>query len=186
MASLFTHTYVALALGAPLAPATHRGRFLALSVLCSTLPDADIVGFRLGIAYEDVLGHRGFSHSLSFAVLVGLLAVTLGYRHLPCSRRAWWGMFAWFTGIAATHGFFDALTSGGLGVAFFAPFGPERYFLPWTPLLVSPIGVQNFFTSYGWSVLRSEMFHLWMPATLLAFLILSGRMWRRRVCEVRR
>ena len=186
MATIFTHTYVALALGAPLVPETHRGRFLALSVLCSTLPDADVVGFRLGIAYGDLLGHRGLSHSLFFALLVGLVVVSLGYRHLPRFRRAWWGMFAWFSGITATHGFFDALTDGGLGIAFFSPFHAERYFLPWTPLLVSPIGVQNFFTSYGWAVLRSEMFYIWAPATLLAILLLFWRMRRRFAGEVPR
>ncbi len=46
-----------------------------------------------------------------------------------------------------SHGILDALTDGGLGVAFFAPFVNTRYFFPWTPIKVSPIGAggANFF-----------------------------------------
>ena len=35
------------------------------------LPDADVIGFRFGISYADAFGHRGFSHSLAFALLMG-------------------------------------------------------------------------------------------------------------------
>ena len=41
------------------------------------------------------------------------------------------------------------MTDGGLGVAFFAPCDEMRYFLPWRPVMVSPIGVVEFFTHYG-------------------------------------
>lgn len=50
-------------------------RTLADSVLVwsalSLLPDADIVGFSLGVRYEDPWGHRGATHSFAFAVLIG-------------------------------------------------------------------------------------------------------------------
>src|SRR6266540_4876570 len=39
--------------------------------------------------------------------------------------------------IALRHGFFDAMTNGGLGVAFFAPFDSRRYFLAFRPLEVA-------------------------------------------------
>jgi len=56
--------------------------------------------------------------------------------------------------------FLDAMTDGGLGVAFFAPFDNHRYFLPWTPIRVSPTGVGRFFTDRGLVVLQSEL--LWI------------------------
>ena len=36
------------------------------------LPDADVIGFRLGVPYGGMLGHRGLTHSLIFACMVGL------------------------------------------------------------------------------------------------------------------
>jgi hypothetical protein len=33
----------------------------------------------------------------------------------------------------ASHGILDAFTDGGRGIAFFAPFGTERYFFPHHP-----------------------------------------------------
>jgi inner membrane protein len=71
----------------------------------------------------------------------------------------------------------DAMTDGGLGVAFFAPFSNTRYFLPWTPIRVSPIGVSRFFTERGLAVLKSEVVWIWIPAAVLA---LVGRGVRRR------
>jgi len=182
--SLFSHTYVALSIGSALAPSVGRARFLILSVVASTLPDADVIGFRLGVAYGDLLGHRGLTHSLPFALAIGLLVVTLGFRAVPRFGRLWWGLLAWFTLLTASHGFQDALTDGGLGVAFFSPFILDRYFLPWTPILVSPIGIESFFTSYGWAVLRSEMLVVWLPATTIAVMI--GSMRFARTLEARR
>jgi inner membrane protein len=51
----------------------------------------------------------------------------------------------------------DAMTNGGLGVAFFAPFDTTRYFFPWRPITVSPIGVGSFFTHRGALVVLSEI-----------------------------
>ena len=77
----------------------------------------------------------------------------------------------------ASHGLLDAMTNGGLGVAFFAPFDTHRYFLPWTPIRVSPIGVGRFFGARGVAVLRTEFLWIWVPATILA---VSAILLRRR------
>ena len=68
----------------------------------------------------------------------------------------------------ASHGLLDAMTDGGPGVAFFAPFANRRYFLPWTPIRVSPT-----FTSRGTAVIRSELFWIWVPAGVLVVSALS-------------
>jgi len=44
------------------------------------------------------------------------------------------------------------MTDGGMGVAFFSPFDTTRYFLPWRPILVSPISVMRFLSERGLAV----------------------------------
>jgi inner membrane protein len=70
----------------------------------------------------------------------------------------------------------DSLTDGGLGVAAFAPFDDARYFAPWRPIRVSPIGAA-FFSARGLAVLASEVVWVWLPA--LALVLLTG-LYRRR------
>jgi hypothetical protein len=45
------------------------------------LPDADVIGFPLGIHYEAPLGHRGATHSIVFALAAGLVVLALGIAH---------------------------------------------------------------------------------------------------------
>jgi inner membrane protein len=54
------------------------------------------------------------------------------------------------------------MTTGGLGVAFFSPFSNTRYFFPWRPIAVSPIGAR-FFSPRGFAVLLSEALWVWTP-----------------------
>jgi len=44
----------------------------------------------------------------------------------------------------ASHGLLDTLTDGGLGVALLWPFSNTRYFAPWRPIPVAPIGSRLF------------------------------------------
>jgi len=160
MPTIFTHAIAATALGQFVPPhlrtAASSHRFWYWSVVCSMLPDADVIGFGFGIRYGDFLGHRGFTHSLLFAVLVGLLV-----------SRGRMVMAVYFALITASHGLFDAMTDGGLGIAFFSPFDTTRYFLPWRPIEVSPIG-PGFFSDRGLNVLMSEARWIWLPSAALA------------------
>jgi inner membrane protein len=88
-------------------------------------------------------------------------------------------MFTYVFLATASHGLLDAMTNGGLGVAFFSPFVNQRYFLPWRPILVSPISVTRFFSVRGYDVLRSELFWVWIPAFLLGALVLVLKRTRR-------
>jgi inner membrane protein len=83
----------------------------------------------------------------------------------------------YFLVATASHGLLDAMTDGGLGVAFFSPFDNHRYFLPWRPIHVSPIGVGRFFSERGLAVLQTELLWIWLPAALLA---VSAWLLRRR------
>lgn len=66
-----------------------------------------------------------------------------------------------------SHSILDALTNGGLGVAFFFPLENGRYFFPWTPIEISPVGIKNFFTARGLEVIKNELFWLGMMAILI-------------------
>ncbi len=162
MASLPSHAVAAFALGqaAPL-PYRRDRRFWFMAALVACLPDIDVIGFRFGVHYGDLWGHRGMTHSLLFAAVVGVLAAA---RFRPDWKRAGWKLALVFVLIAASHGFLDAFTDGGLGVAFFSPFDRTRCFFPWRPIAVSPIGAKNFFTARGLDVLWSEARWVWLPS----------------------
>ena len=171
VASAFSHAFVAIALGKAYSQRPMPWRFWVLSVLCAVLPDADVIGFALGVKYADMLGHRGLSHSLSFAGVLGVSVVWGAFSAVVRCSRAWWTLGLYFSLVTASHGVLDALTNGGLGIAFFAPFDPTRYFLPWRPVQVSPISMAAFLGRNGLRVLRSELVYSWLPTALLCGLV---------------
>ena len=77
----------------------------------------------------------------------------------------------WSVAVVATHGLLDAMTDGGLGVALFWPFTHERYFLPWRPIPVAPIGL-GMLSKRGICVLAFEVVAS-LPLLVYAF-------WPRR------
>ncbi|MDT4897721.1 MAG: inner membrane protein [Acidobacteriota bacterium] len=166
MPSAFTHAFAALALGKVSTGEKRPIRFWVLSALCAVLPDVDvIIGFAFGLR-GSMFDHRGITHSLLFALLLVLLVVRLAFKETPAFSKKWWRLFVYFFIITASHGLLDALTDGGSGVAFFAPFDGTRYFFPWRPIEVSPIGLR-FFSNRGLVVLASELVWVWIPAILL-------------------
>jgi inner membrane protein len=169
MASLFTHPFIPI--GLKLAGQRPSPRFFWLLVILSILPDADVVAFRFGIPYESQWGHRGFTHSIAFALGIGLLCQFFAHR-LGASRVR---VFVLSTLVTFSHGLLDALTTGGLGVAFFWPLTPERFFLPWQLIAVSPLGVGAFFSRRGLVVLASEILWVWLPTILLSYLVRRRR-----------
>src|SRR5260370_14114810 len=167
VASEFSHAVAALSIGTFFYRAGIPKHIWLTGALCSVVPDLDVIGFRFGIRYEDFWGHRGFTHSLIFAAVLSTVVVGLAFRRgLPSVNRSC--MLTYFFLATASHGLLDAMTDGGLGVAFFSPLDNRRYFLPWTPIHVSPIGVRRFFTGRGLAVLQSELLCIWLPAPLLA------------------
>jgi inner membrane protein len=175
MASLFTHALVAASLGtAAQAEWRKDARFWFAAIVCSMLPDIDVIGFGFGIRYGDLWGHRGMTHSLLFAALIAApCAVRL---EETTRRRVLLALLLWVTTVS--HGLLDALTDGGLGVAFFSPFDTRRYFFPWRPLHVSPIGVGGFFTARGLRVLESEIVWVWLPVLAATAVFWAWRAWR--------
>jgi inner membrane protein len=180
MPTVFSHAVVAGAM-ASLHPRAGSlpARFWALSVLCAVLPDGDVIVSVFGIPYSSVYGHRGFIHSLAFAAVWGTAVAVVAFREYP--RRAVAGLAAYFAFVTASHGILDAMTDGGRGIALFWPFDDTRYFFPWRPIRVSPIGTA-FFSMRGVRVMVSEFTWLWLPSLLV---IAAARFARRPVAGSR-
>lgn len=163
MASLISHPAVPLAIGIALGARIVSPRLLLAGIAGCMLPDADVIAFWLGVPYESAFAHRGFTHSVFFALACGVLAAVCSKSLQSRPRIA----FA-FVGLAtASHGLLDALTTGGSGIAFFWPFGDQRYFMPLQVILVSPIGISRFFSERGAMVLLSELKWVWLPCLAL-------------------
>lgn len=179
MPSVFTHAVAAVAFGRAYTKAKLPLRFWILSAGCAIAPDMDVMGKRLGIEYSDMLGHRGLSHSLLFAAILSAIIVLLAFRKpiAGISRRK---IFLLLFLATASHGILDAMVDGTLGVAFFAPFDAARFFLPWRPIISSPIG-WAFFSAAGVTTLMNEFFWIWIPSLI----VIIAPWWRNRTANER-
>lgn len=162
MPTVFSHPAPVLALAAMLGRGLLPPRMLLFGVFCAVLPDADVIAFKFGISYAHILGHRGFSHSLLFALLMG----AAGGLFAPCLRGG--RLMGFCTGFfaVASHILLDAMTNGGLGVAAFWPLDPARHFWDRRPIRVSPFGLRALLTQRGLGVFLSELRWVWLPCVL--------------------
>jgi len=170
MPSAISHAAMAVATGIAFAPRDVPNHFWSLSIFCSILPDADVVGFVFGIPYHHFFGHRGFFHAPLFALLVSIFVTIFFFRATELFSERWFFYFIFFFMLSASHGILDAFTNGGLGIALLSPFSKTRYFFPWTPIEVSPIGIKAFISKWGFMVIKSELIWVWLPAFLIAVL----------------
>ncbi|MFT4969374.1 MAG: inner membrane protein [Chitinophagales bacterium] len=169
MASAFGHAAGAIAISQLFKLKTNLSAgIIGFGVICSILPDIDIIAFKFGIPYESMWGHRGITHSIFFAVI---LAIVSGY-FLSRSKKQFYASSLFIFLATFSHSLLDAMTTGGKGVAFFAPFDNSRYFLPWRVIKVSPIGLKNFLSEWGVSVLLSEFFWIGIPL-ITSFILLK-------------
>ena len=179
MASAITHAVAATSIGCWFYRPTVRRSIWATAIGCAILPDADVIGFRLGIPYDSAFGHRGITHSVAFAAALAALTAWGVYRHRDTGMRSgtlWLFLFL----VIVSHGVLDAFTNGGLGVAFFAPVWNERFFFPVTPIEVSPLSVTGFLNARGLHILANEAAWVWLPAALLGGLgLAAGRLTRQ-------
>jgi inner membrane protein len=177
LASLLSHPAVPLAIAAAAGRDAVPRRLALAACAASMVPDADALGYWAGVPYDAPLGHRGFTHSLFFAALMAGAAAAFA-RRLGASRKIAFGVVL-LSGVS--HGVLDALTTGGMGVAFLSPFSNERFFLPWRVIQVSPIGIGRFFSERGVRILRSELTWIWLPcAAVAATGIAARRLFGRR------
>ncbi len=139
MPSSLSHAMIAVATGAVIAPRTRLRPFLIIGAVCAVAPDIDAIGRLLPLDDGDLEflgGHRGFTHSLTFAGLAGVVVSST-----TLVSRAWDGhrvrLALFITLATAAHGALDALTSIGATtspVQFFSPFSTHGYTASWHPI----------------------------------------------------
>ncbi|WP_454730760.1 MULTISPECIES: metal-dependent hydrolase [Cupriavidus] len=173
----YLHCAPPLALAAALGPRRVPAGLLAAGVAASVLPDLDMLAvWHAGARYDTVLGHRGLTHSIGFALALGLLAA------LAARRRGWRPgiAFLFVAASAVSHPLLDLLTDRGIGSALFYPLTDRRVNLPWRPLPLSAAGL------FGVARLRLEC--LWIGLPLLAAGTLGAglRLWLERAGLARR
>jgi inner membrane protein len=174
MPSVLTHAVVGFGLSEVLMGPSASPLLRGLSMVLAAAPDLDVLAFPLGIPYGSFLGHRGFFHSLFCALLSGLAVAWLSAAPFGLP---WWWLWGYFFVVIASHGLLDGFTNGGVGIAFFSPFDTHRFFFPWQPIQVSPIGL-GFFSRWGMRALASELLWVWLPVAGLV-----GAVWLARWCR---
>lgn len=170
MPTIMTHAIVPLALAAAAGRARISPKLALAGAALAVLPDADVVGFAIGVDYADPWGHRGATHAMAFAIMVAG-AIASFWRE---ARSI--GAFLFLAFAMASHGLLDTMTSGGLGIALLWPVSDARFFAPITPIRVSPIGA-DFFSARGLATLVSELMLVWLICLAVA---LTGFLIRRR------
>jgi inner membrane protein len=128
------------------------------------LPDLDVIAFKLGIPYAAPFGHRGAAHALLVGVVGGGVVGAL-FAKLTRTKLAAGVVLGALAMVS--HGLFDAMTTGGEGIALLWPFDTTRYFAPVRPIPVAPIGF-GFLSARGLYRAAVEL-ALFSPCLVVAF-----------------
>ena len=160
MASIFGHGLVGFTLSKVVDSVSNRV-LLFLAMASAILPDLDVIAFKLNIPYSHPLGHRGFTHSILFALIWAILIAFLFGKN----RKRIFAIVIFSSTVS--HGLLDALTTGGKGIGFFIPFDNSRYFFPYQVIRVSPLGWKKFFSEWGMQVILSELKYIAVPCCII-------------------
>jgi inner membrane protein len=133
-----------------------------LFAVLAALPDLDVLLVALGAADGGSIGHRGASHSLAMAVLIGAASA------LAARRFGWPALRTAVAAAAAiaSHTFLDLLGAEGKGLALLWPLSAHRFHSPWRVFPDAPRGMR-LLSRYGVAELATE-FGLFLPVTMWA------------------
>jgi inner membrane protein len=134
--------------------------------VCAAFPDVDVIGYKFGVPLDSPWGHRGFTHSIFFALVLAWIVVELLFHREKRFSGPWWVLMTCFFLATVSHGMLDACTDGGHGIAFFWPFSDARYFFPWRPIAVSPLSVTRFWGERALRIIGSELLWVWLPVSI--------------------
>jgi hypothetical protein len=115
MVTPYTHGMFGLGLGHVFTAGRMPVLFWFLAGFLPVCPDFD----RFWMAtYGGIWGHRGFTHSLLFALVVALMTAAVTIRYFKVRFVPLW---IFFFLVRAAHGLLDAVTNGGEGIPLFWP-----------------------------------------------------------------
>ena len=165
MPTVITHALLPLIGAAAVGPPVST-RLAVAGMACAILPDADLISRWFDIPHTADLGHRGATHTILFALLMGALGAggAASFR----TSRAWAAGFLFLATLS--HPLADMLTDGGKGIMLFWPLSDKRFRWLVHPVDVSPIGVRSLINGTLDDILLSELVWLVLPALLLAVL----------------
>lgn len=156
-------------------PGRLQRRLAAVAAVCACLPDLDLLSYAFDVRTTDPWGHRGATHSLLAAAGLALVAAALFF---PSERRAWRRfarVFGFLFLATAAHGVADALTTGEVGVALFAPLWNGRVLAPVSLVPVAPLGLPELFSRWGALTAFDEALFFIAPCWLLVQGLLARR-----------
>ncbi len=160
MSSILGHGLAGALCVKGLKPGTGPGRegwLVALAVTLALIPDLDVVIYALARP-EGMIPHRGFSHSLSFALLSSSLATWLTAGYFRMARKKLFGILFL---AALTQPALDILMGCGPEVPLFAPFSYRGFLFP----------VKAVPTAYYATTTRGLLSLFTHPWTLICFLL---------------
>jgi inner membrane protein len=167
------HSLVGASLVAAVLPRAGRRRFWVPLVVGALLANAADLDFFLVVIFRSRAWHRGFTHSLTFALIV-FLCFLLALGRARAREVVAFGL------AYASHVLLDfATTKAGGGLELFWPFSPDRFGLRWWGLSEIPSRLPPA------EILKSLSLEFVLFAPPLLFLILLRRgAFRRAAARV--
>jgi len=175
MPTILTHVAVPIAAAVALGWRRIPRWALLAGMAAAVAPDLDAIAFKLDMGYGGMTGHRGFTHTLLFALLLGLVGLALA----PRWNMPRWAGYAWIALCTLSHPLLDMMTNGGAGIALLWPLDQAHHFFAWRPIEVSPISLRRFLSWRGAQVLRNEAVVVWAPLMAVALLVWAARRVRK-------
>ena len=154
-----THAIPAIAIGLGLGKKVIPFRVMLTGALIASIPDLDMIGTRsFGVPWDSIYGHRGYTHSILFALLIAFCFAKL------FSQTSFKKIFIFFSVCMLSHGLLDSCNSGGLGIAFLWPLSNHRYHNLLQPIMNVNVSFRGLYlSSKGLPVFISEIIWVWLP-----------------------
>lgn len=153
-----THIALGACMGDAFAGKQLGKRAMFLGAVAQSVPDIDFVASFWNSTSENLLAHRGFTHSILFALMVTPLLALLAERwHRPhnISLKKW---ILFFGAQAFIHLLIDGMNVYGVG--WFEPFSHYR-------------------VSYNWIFVADPFFSIWLGIAFVVLLVLKQNHPRR-------
>ena len=166
----YLHFAPAVALAAAFGTRHVGCRLMAAGAVCAVMPDLDFLLVTMQVdRFSGTYGHRGFTHSLGFALIIGLLGFAWPDRDRPgAARRAFRGSYLALC--TASHPLMDSLIDMHICCAWWWPLDGLRHCFDWRPIPMRGVSI------HGWERLRVELQWIGLPLFMLA----NGGMLLRR------
>jgi inner membrane protein len=153
-----THIAVGACMGEAFAGKTVGRKAMLWGILAQSIPDIDFIASFWLDTPDNLLAHRGFTHSLLFGAVIAPVMAFLAERwHRPhnISFKKW---LAFFGAVIFGHLFLDAFNNYGVG--WFEPFSHYRI-------------------SFNSIYVADPFFSIWPGISLVALLLLKRRSPKR-------